>query len=161
MRRNNSQASGTGPPKEIEVTMQTRVQSLLLVVALLFAAVLSTSCGASVQIPSKPMPSGATFTGLWYSNYGDMKLVQKDDSVTGTFDYKTGGRIAGTVTGGVLRFDWVQDGDLSVGRREITGKGYFVISDDGLKFEGQWGYGDNLTDGGTWTAEKAVENYDK
>lgn len=141
--------------------MQTRIHTLIVAVSLLLGAALITSCGTTVQVPSKPMPANASFTGLWYSNYDDMKLVQKDGTVTGTFEYKTGGRLAGTLTGGVLLFDWVQDGDLSVGRREVTGKGYFVMGSDGVTFEGKWGYGDSLTDGGTWTGEKATEDYTK
>ncbi len=119
------------------------------------------SCSSTPLIPQSPMPPGASYTGLWYSNYDDMQVVQQGDKVSGTFEYKTGGQISGTLQGGVLIFDWVQTGDLSVGRREVKGKGYWVMGQDGMHFEGKWGYGDSFTDGGKWTGDKASQDYTK
>ena len=67
--------------------------------------------------------------------------------------------IWGTLEGGVLLFDWVQLGDLNEGRRDVSGKGYLVISDDGSQLAGRWGYGESRTNGGEWTADKAMEDY--
>lgn len=117
------------------------------------------SC-ASTQtvIPTRTMPAGASFSGRWYSNFGDMRLTQKADGYTrGEFDYKSGGSVEGKVVGGVFIFDWIQFGDFQVGRREVFGKAYLVISDDGLTAEGKWGYGDNYDGGGIWTAQKAPD----
>ncbi len=72
---------------------------------------------------------------------------------------KTGGEVEGEVVGGVFKFRWVQPGDFQVGRREVSGNGYLVISDDGLEMEGEWGYKDNYTGGGKWTGTKQTENY--
>lgn len=120
------------------------------------------SCApASVSIPVREMPAGASFSGRWHSNFGEMKLTQKSDGVTrGTFDFKGGSNtIEGRADGGVLRFEWVQAGDFQVGRREVRGRGYLVISDDGQAFTGKWGYGANETGGGEWTGTKAPDNY--
>jgi len=133
--------------------------SALIALALGLTFVL-TSCNTE-KIPSKPMPPGATYTGLWYSSYDDMRLVQKGDEVTGTFEYKDGGRIAGHLEGGVLLFEWVQEGDLAKGRRDVVGKGYFIISDDGEAIAGRWGYGDSRTDGGEADIDYENEDPDK
>ncbi|MBQ9396470.1 MAG: hypothetical protein IJU23_13280 [Proteobacteria bacterium] len=118
------------------------------------------SCASAPNIPAREMPAGATFSGLWYTNFGDMQLTQKADGYTrGTFDYKSGGEVEGKVEGGVFTFDWVQFGDFQVGRREVRGKGYLVISDDGLHMEGEWGYKDSYAGGGKWEGNKATEIY--
>ncbi|MBO4349804.1 MAG: hypothetical protein J6A01_02525 [Proteobacteria bacterium] len=114
----------------------------------------------TANLPHREMPAGATFSGLWYTNFGDMTLTQKMDGYTrGTFDYKGEGQVEGKVEGGVFIFDWMQPGDFQIGRREVRGKGYLVISDDGLSMTGQWGYGDAYTGGGEWTGNKATEIY--
>lgn len=118
-------------------------------------------CGPSMgDIPTREMPAGASFSGLWYTNFGDMTLTQKSDGYTrGHFDYKVDGEVEGRVEGGVFIFDWVQPGDFQVGRREVRGKAYLVISDDGLSVSGKWGYGDAYEGGGDWTGTKATEIY--
>ena len=114
----------------------------------------------TANIPVREMPAGATFSGLWYTNFGDLTLTQKPDGYTrGTFDYKTDGEVECLVEGGVFIFECVQPGDFQVGRREVRGKAYLVISDDGLSVEGKWGYGDQYTGGGDWTGNKATEIY--
>lgn len=118
-------------------------------------------CASSTaSIPQQAMPSGASFSGLWYTNFGDMKLTQKADGYTrGTFDYRTGGEVEGRVEGGVFIFEWVQAGDFQVGRREVRGKGYLVMGADGLSMEGEWGYKDSYSGGGKWSGTKATEIY--
>ena len=123
-------------------------------------AMLVFGCGPIEKLPQAPMPAGATYTGLWYSDFDDMRLVQEGNTVTGTFEYKDGGTLAGTLEGGVLVFEWVQTGDLNVGRREVRGRGYFVISNDGQQITGRWGYGDSHLDGGEWNGEKAKIDYE-
>lgn len=142
-----------------EVVM--KMKSFALAVILGCSALGAIGCGGSAaSIPARAMPAGASFSGLWRSNFGDMKLTQKPDGYTrGDFDFKTGGSVEGRVEGGVFVFSWVQYGDFQVGRREVSGKAYLVISDDGLSARGKWGYGDNYEGGGLWTAEKATEIY--
>ena len=133
----------------------------------LFALSLSfsvmTGCSKpEAAVPTAEMPAGETFSGLWYTNFGEMKLTQKaDGTVRGTFDYKTGGTIEGTVTGGVMKFHWEQPGDFQVGRRDVSGNGYLVLTvgEDATECKGEWGYSENYTGGGTWTGTKAKEIY--
>ncbi len=131
--------------------------------ALLFGMLSIGAMGCAqttADLPKREMPAGATFSGLWYTNFGDMKLTQKSDGYTrGTFDFKGEGQVEGQVEGGVFIFEWLQPGDFQVGRREVKGKGYLVIGDDGLTMQGEWGYGDKYTGGGEWTGNKATEIY--
>lgn len=138
-----------------------KLKTLLFAVLLGCLAPGAISCaGAAASVPTRAMPAGASFSGLWYSNFGDLTLTQKPDGQTrGEFDFKTGGAVEGRVEGGVFIFSWVQYGDFQVGRREVSGRAYLVISDDGLSAQGKWGYGDNYEGGGIWTATKATEIY--
>ena len=138
-----------------------RIKTLALAVMLGCCGVGTVSCASSTaSIPTRSMPAGATFSGLWYTNFGDLTLTQKADGYTrGSLDFKSGGSVEGRVEGGVFIFDWVQYGDFQVARREVSGKAYLVISDDGLSAEGKWGYGDKYEGGGIWTATKATEIY--
>ena len=132
---------------------------MMLAMVVAFVWLGGVGCGGIERIPTSAMPPGVEYSGLWYSNYGDMELVQTGEQVKGTFTYRSGGTLMGTLEGGVLRFDWVQEGDLSVGRREVSGKGYFVMSSDGQKLEGKWGYGYKFSGGGVWTADRAKVRY--
>jgi len=114
--------------------------------------------GAQLPVTPKPMPANVTYSGKWYSpQYEQMELTQKGSEVEGTFAYRTGGTLKGTLDGHVLLFDWVQPGNMTEARREVTGKGYFTISDDGEKLDGEWGYGAERVGGGKWTASRISE----
>ncbi len=147
------------------------MQFIKLCVMLLTACFLGIGClsgcaSSGANIPVAAMPDGESFSGLWRTNFGDMKLTQKaDGTVNGTFSYKTGGEITGKVEGGVMKFSWIQPGDFQVGRRDVSGHGYLVItineSEDETECKGEWGYADNYTGGGTWFGTKAKEIYRK
>lgn len=142
----------------------SRILMIGLVACMLGAAGMAGCASSNDNIPVAAMPSGETFSGLWRTNFGDMKLTQNSDgTVKGTFDYKTGGEIEGTVEGGVLKFAWRQPGDFQVGRREVAGHGYLVITivDDETVCKGEWGYVGNYTGGGDWHGTKAKEIYRK
>ncbi|MCL2325192.1 MAG: hypothetical protein FWC40_01620 [Proteobacteria bacterium] len=133
---------------------------IFLVMCLSVCGLSAMSCASSYSVPVRAMPAGATFDGLWYTNFGEMRIRQTADGrVSGTFAFRTGGEFEGEVVGGVMKFRWTQPGDFQVGRREVVGRGYLVISDDGLNMAGQWGYGDDYVGGGEWTGEKATEIY--
>lgn len=75
------------------------------------------------------------FTGSWsvddsHITHG-MDLQQDGNRVTGTYDVQDG-VIEGTVEGRVLTFTWLQRGD------DHSGRGEFVLSDDGKSFKGRW-----------------------
>ena len=141
--------------------MRLRTIGIALILGCLSVGTMACSTTSSTaSIPQREMPAGATFSGVWYTNFGDMTLTQKMEGYTrGTFDFKGEGQVEGQVQGGVFIFDWIQPGDFQIGRREVKGKGYLVISDDGLSMTGQWGYGDSYTGGGEWTGNKATEIY--
>jgi hypothetical protein len=94
-----------------------------------------------------PPVSTASFAGEWSSTYGTLSMMQEGNHVTGTYTHADG-KLEGTVTGNVLRFQWTQNNG--------KGAGYFVLSDDGKKFEGYWSYTDNPDDksGGGWTGTR-------
>jgi hypothetical protein len=134
----------------------------LLVTSLLSAPLLITGCGpkSDFAAPIKPMPAGATFKGKWYSEeYKIMKVYEKDGKIFGTFTLQKGGTFEGTAEGGVLIFDWFAEGDLSEGTKDISGKGYLVISDDGKALKGERGILSKHT-GKPWTASKMDDNPD-
>jgi hypothetical protein len=116
------------------------------------------------------MPEGGSFTGHWGSNLGDMELTQDGATAVGSWkdlpNHKTG-RIEGTVRGCLLRFSWTQTDDMIPGMpRVTTGRGVFRYIIDppvgtGLpihRFEGTWGYDQDVQGGGTWTGRKKREN---
>ena len=134
--------------------------SFILLCFVLFAS----ACSSSPNIPDRMMPPGVSFTGLWDSNYGQMVLRTSGLTVTGEFEHENGGLIKGELRGGVLVFSWVQSGNWDIGKREVKGHGFFLISDDGEYIEGRWGYDDNYENGGIWRADRAsitLEEYDK
>lgn len=123
-----------------------------------------TGCAKpDAAVPTAAMPAGQTFSGLWYTNaFGDMKLTQREDgTVRGEYDKPKNSVIEGTVEGGVMKFSWSQPGDFQVARREVSGHAYLILfmGEDGPEVKGEWGYGDNYTGGGEWTARKALEIY--
>lgn len=140
--------------------MKTLKHIIIPILAILVLITI-TACAASntAKIPVKSMPPGATFDGLWYTDFGDMNLSSKGENIYGDFEHRTGGVIEGQVKGGVMRFKWKQLGDFNIGKREVEGHGYFVISNDGLSFTGQWGYADKYEGGGKWDGRKATEIY--
>ncbi len=135
------------------------VRPWMWLLGIVAAATFLAACSSAPSIPSKPMPRGVSYTGKWYSpQYENMILKQQSDgTVKGKFSYKNGGTLFGKLEGNVLHFDWIQPGDFDVARREVRGKGYFSINDDGATFSGRWGYDDDNTGGGAWDGERVVE----
>lgn len=71
-----------------------------------------------------------------------MRLVQKEDAVTGCYSYSGRSEISGTVEGGVLRFTYTEPtGD--------TGSGEFNLANDGTAFSGSWKLS-TVNQGGAW-----------
>ena len=148
----------------------TRIRTLM--VALLFVG-LAAACGSSANqvnpFPECPMPEGGSYTGRWASNLGDMELTQDGATVIGTWKdlpaHKTG-HIEGTVRGCLLLFSWTQVDEMIPGMpRESTGRGvfqYIVELQSGTgssvhRFEGTWGYDNDLQGGGVWNGRKKRE----
>ncbi len=88
-----------------------------------------------------------SFTGVWNTNWGPMKMTQKGSQVMGHYTGQFKGIIDGTVSGNRLDFTWSQPNGEH-------GRGYFIISGDGNSFDGAWGMNDSDSDGGCWTGAR-------
>lgn len=133
--------------------------AILPTLALLVLAQLAGCGGAGrANVSPGPMPDGETFTGVWHSpQYGDMQLVQTGSSVVGEYVHdERRGRVQGTATGDLLRFEWTERRELVAGRPNTTrGRGYFrfqIGEDNDRYLVGEWGHDDNETGGGPWRA---------
>lgn len=136
--------------------------ALVLVFAALVIAPL-IGCGGAPEMtqvtPGKPVP-GLNLSGKWYSTeFGDMRLVQDDRRVTGTYKDPRGpdhnGRFEGRVEGDVLWIEWIKPGNQVAAVFPMRGRAWMRILDGGKKLEGEWGYDDNHSNGGPWLAEKS------
>jgi len=138
----------------------SNVRRLLLASLATLALSLVAGCGGGGRANISPgtMPSGETFTGVWHSpQYGEMQLVQTGNAVVGEYVHdERRGRIQGTATGDLLRFEWSESRELVSGRPNNTrGRGYFrfQIGDDNDRYlVGEWGHDANETGGGPWRA---------
>jgi hypothetical protein len=75
------------------------------------------------------------FDGTWFTDFGEMRLTQQGNKVSGTYDYD-GGKLTGTVTENVLRFQWTQASGSK-------GSGRFLLAADGKSFNGYWYRGED------------------
>lgn len=139
----------------------------LLLCSSLCLSLLGCSGGAETKMPDpKPMPAGASFSGVWYSQqFEHMYLRQIGDSVRGIYTYKYGGTLEGKINGNMLVFDWIDPGDTTSATRTRKGKGYFTLSIDSegnSVVKGRWGYDDDRANGGLWEAiyQRQIEGED-
>jgi hypothetical protein len=104
---------------------------------------------APTKSPPVPAKVAMEFSGEWAASAENVAytitLQQTGKSVTGDYNGADGsvGKIAGKVSGKVLRFSWIQtDGN--------RGSGKFALADDGLSFAGSYTFGENpdQADGG-------------
>lgn len=77
------------------------------------------------------------WTGKWDTEYGVMTITQEGTNVTGTYSREEG-KIVGTVSGNVLSGTWSEIPTYLPPKD--AGDIEFVMSEDGLKFEGRWRY---------------------
>lgn len=83
-------------------------------------------------------------TGVYQSNWEEVRLVQHGTHVTGTYVCCGGGTIDGEIAKDhVLRYRWHQPG--------VDGVGIWKI--DGARLDGTWGVL-TVDDGGPWTLSK-------
>src|SRR5688572_12475287 len=86
-------------------------------------------------------------TGLYHSNYDDVRLVQKGDRVTGTDVCCGGGIIGGRITEGrTLHYRWTQPGSHGLGVWTIGTR----------RLDGTWGTGQHASNGGSWDLERVA-----
>ena len=135
------------------------VRTIVLMASALALAAVAGCGGGTSGIPSaESMPSGGSFTGVWHSpQYGEMQMRQSGTTLIGEYtkDERTG-RIQGSVTGNLARFEWSEERELIAGHPTTTrGHGYFryiIGEDEDHYFRGEWGHDDNYTGGGPWNA---------
>lgn len=135
-------------------TMWTRWMALVLWVSV----VCFVGCSApAVVLPTPtPMPEGASFTGVWFSQqFGRMYLRQVGGDVRGIYEHDNGGTMEGTVDGNMLKFKWLDPGDRQAAVRTQQGHGYLMLKpgEQDPVLEGEWGYDEKYVGGGVWTAE--------
>ena len=147
------------------------IVSKLLVLAVAGLALVAVGCNGggsgtakSANIESGPMPSDASWTGVYYNPlYGWLHVVEEGDMVEGRWlrpRKDRWGELHGKADGNVLRFDWKEYEIGVVGpRSQKKGKGYFVYSrpegdnvDD--RIDGELGKGDSDTGLPPWDAIK-------
>jgi hypothetical protein len=99
---------------------------------------------------SKPKPAvNRSYAGQWSTTWGDMTLTQDGDHVSGTYTHPWHtGTIDGTLSNGVLTFNWIQS------NRPQGGRGTFTLSADGKSFSGS--YTNNQADvgSGNWSGTR-------
>jgi hypothetical protein len=130
-----------------------------IALSLVTALLLACSAPAVKVPPSKPLSATIKLDGTWDSNYGQLKLITQDSNLNATYefgqyDYERG-IISGKIKGDIVIFDWVQPGDRSAAVPRQSGKGWWRISQDGLNFEGEWGFEKSNHGGGKWSASRA------
>lgn len=88
-----------------------------------------------------------TFSGLWKTRFGPMRLQAVGDEIVGTYAYAGISNIRGKLEGGKLRFQYDQpDGE--------RGSGEFELADGGARFDGSWK--SSAGGGGTWIGTRIV-----
>lgn len=135
-------------------------------IALFVAAALALpACGGPPKPVVEPGASipGLNLSGKWYSReFGDMKIVHTGKSVTGSYADPRGpdhnGTIKGTIVGDLLRVDWIKPGNPVAAIFPMRGKAWFRIKNRGNQLDGRWGYDQDDTEGGKWSAEKSQFN---
>lgn len=110
------------------------------------------------EVPQKS-PIAATlqcsWMGTWDTNWGDMKLQQSGDVVTGSYTWDEG-HIQGTVSGNKLIGTWSEDPSYSP--PDDAGDVELTISDDCNSFGGKWRYGSS-GEWGDWTGKRISPSY--
>jgi len=99
-----------------------------------------------VRTADAPAPP-PTFTGLWDTEWGKIRLAQGVTEANGTYEYG-GGLLEGVVENKTFRFRWT---NRLTGE---TGMGQFKLATYGKTFEGTWGVGTSYSGGGTWNGSR-------
>jgi hypothetical protein len=108
----------------------------------------------SVEMEGTPVEAPQfDLTGIWKSSiFGEMKLRQSGNKVTGVYDCNDG-QLAGVVEGNRFVYDWWE---LAQGRpyqkafKTHRGDGYFDISKKGKRLKGKWRLEGVKKWGGNW-----------
>ncbi len=126
-------------------------------------AFLSFGCGGPPKTVIEPGPAipNLNLSGLWYSQqFGDVKLVQNRNAVSGQYEDPRGpdhnGRLRGRIEGDLLKLEWVKPGNELAAIMPQRGKGWLRIKGGGVLLEGRWGFETADDNGGVWVLEKNI-----
>ncbi len=139
----------------------------LLVLALAACSGGNNRNGATMntQIQQGAMPDGGSWSGVWFSNWGEMTIETDGSSIVGQFcdeENNRYGRLEGTARGDVLRLHWTTS-DVSMGNRPRESEGSAIVQfsfteqgeNQGMRFEGTWGFNTSNDGGGPLRADRS------
>lgn len=105
----------------------TTIIRRLFVALSLAAFVFTPELSAREPEGEDPAP---TYSGLWETSYGRMRLTQERSTVNGNYSYTSNSTISGKVKGNRLTFEYKEG--------ETQGDGWYEIAEDGESFQGRW-----------------------
>jgi hypothetical protein len=111
-----------------------------LVAVSMFATLGTFGTINAIDADTKPEP---TIAGTWDSTYGNVRITQQGNRVSGQYPCCGGGTFKGRIVEGFVKFHWSEP------RGAGEGEGVWRIKKDGT-LEGSWGRGQSDTDGGEW-----------
>jgi hypothetical protein len=123
---------------------------LVLPVAAALALALAPFTGADATAAPRKQ-ARIDVTGVYDSNYGEVRLVQRGSLVEGEYVCCGGGRIEGRIDGTVIEYYWVE------AERRADGHGVWRVFGAGRELVGTWGSDDSDDDGGEWNLQRADE----
>ena len=124
---------------------------ILVILAISLIIVILAGCLAC----NGSIPSGSNdniWSGEWDTEqWGKMTLQQNGNKVTGSYEWD-GGKIAGTVSGNMLKGTWSESPTYQP--ENDAGDFEFTLSPDGNSFTGRWRYGSGGDWDGDWDGER-------
>ena len=102
-------------------------------------------------------PSKLSWVGTWRTNWGQVDIIADGNRLLGSFSYKWEGQervgtLVGEPVGNQLPFRWSEQ------KGSDKGLGRFVMSADGGKFSGHYGYDTSDADAGSWSGRRVRES---
>ena len=134
-------------------------------------ALLALSCSGgqtsrgNTRFDREPLPRGATWAGIWFTNWGQMSVSTQGSSVVGEFcddEQQRYGRVEGTAAGNVMSLHWISHDTRMSGRERVT-EGSAIVQfrvqqqgeHESHHFAGTWGFAESNADGGPLTGERS------
>lgn len=81
-------------------------------------------------VPAVSFAQAKSFSGLWETSYGRMKLIEGNDKISGIYSYLDDSTVSGTRQKNKFTFTYKE--------KSTEGEGWFELSPDGEKFVGKW-----------------------
>jgi outer membrane protein OmpA-like peptidoglycan-associated protein len=87
-------------------------------------------------------------TGDWESNWGLASIRQTGSNIDGCYAFRNGVFKNAGMDRRILTYEWVEE------EANAYGHGVLVVSEDGTRLNGIWGFGDDLNRYGIWVFRK-------